>query len=361
MALREDQILRYSRQILLKDVGGRGQEALLAGGAHLEASGASGLTAAAYLAAGGTAAVAAVAVPLAPGAAGFLVSAGEVGRPASEVLEPALRELNPDALPPRGSGMLAELPVAEWSGEGPWVALGGEGARAVVAFRSTKGCADCFRATVATLGAPPQGALGMGLGALGALAFQRLLLNLGPELGACAWSLPEGLTPLEPRRCSRCELARTAPELPGDLSGILRHLESTYPREGCGVLLRAGTSGPWRLRIMRNAYDDLHALDPGAWPRTSHTAYAFDPREWLDVLREADSRGERVMCVFHSHVDEKACFSAEDRRWAAPEGHPLIPEAAWLVVSVYAGQTREATLSWWHESGFKEIPVSLDA
>ena len=32
MALREDQILRYSRQILLREVGGRGQEKLLAGG-----------------------------------------------------------------------------------------------------------------------------------------------------------------------------------------------------------------------------------------------------------------------------------------------------------------------------------------
>jgi len=206
MALREDQILRYSRQILLKDVGGKGQEALLAGGARLEASGAAGLTAAAYMAAGGTA-VRAEAEPLSPSAAGFLVSAEEVGRPALEVLEPALRELNPDALSPRGSGMLAELPVGEWSGEGPWVALGGAGARAVVVFRSARGCADCFRATVAPLGAPPEGALGVGLGALGALTFQRLLLNLGPELGACAWSLQEGLSPLAPHRCARCELA----------------------------------------------------------------------------------------------------------------------------------------------------------
>jgi hypothetical protein len=204
MALREDQILRYSRQILLKDVGGKGQEALLAGGARLEASGAAGLTAAAYLAAGGTA-VRAEAGPLGPGAAGFLVSAEAVGRPASEVLEPALRELNPDALSPRGAGMLAELPVEPWRGEGPWVALGGDGTRAVVVLRSASGCADCFRATVAPLGAPPEGALGVGLGALGALAFQRLLLNLGPELGACAWSLQEGLSPLEPLRCARCE------------------------------------------------------------------------------------------------------------------------------------------------------------
>ena len=75
MALREDQILRYSRQILLKDVGGRGQEALLEGGARLEGSGPAGLTAAAYLAAGGTP-VTASETRLEPAAAGFLVWGG---------------------------------------------------------------------------------------------------------------------------------------------------------------------------------------------------------------------------------------------------------------------------------------------
>ena len=98
MALREDQILRYSRQILLREVGGRGQEKLLAGGVRLKATGAAGLTAAAYVAAGGTS-VEAGPGPLTPGAEGFLVSAERVGRPASEVLARALPDVNADALP----------------------------------------------------------------------------------------------------------------------------------------------------------------------------------------------------------------------------------------------------------------------
>ena len=54
MALREDQILRYSRQILLREVGGRGQQKLLDAPVTLE--GASDVldVAAAYLAASGT-------------------------------------------------------------------------------------------------------------------------------------------------------------------------------------------------------------------------------------------------------------------------------------------------------------------
>ncbi len=202
MALREDQILRYSRQILLREVGGRGQEKLLAGGVRLVGTGPAGLTAAAYVAAGGTA-VEAGAEPLSPGAEGFLVSAGEVGQPASEVLGRVLPDVNADALPPRGTGQLAELPT-HWEGEGPWVALGGDGTRGVVVFRGTSGCAGCFEATTATWGAPPSGALGVGLGALGALILQRLLLGLGPVLGACGWEAPGVLTELEVRRCGRC-------------------------------------------------------------------------------------------------------------------------------------------------------------
>lgn len=54
MALREDQILRYSRQILLREVGGRGQQKLL--DAPVTVDGASDVldVAAAYLAASGT-------------------------------------------------------------------------------------------------------------------------------------------------------------------------------------------------------------------------------------------------------------------------------------------------------------------
>jgi hypothetical protein len=202
MALREDQILRYSRQILLREVGGRGQEKLLAGGVRLKATGAAGLTAAAYVAAGGTA-VEAGPESLKPGAEGFLVSAEQVGQPASEVLARALPDVNADALPGRGAGRLAELP-SEWDGEGPWVALGGDGTRGVVVFRGAGGCAGCFEATTAALGPPPSGALGVGLGALGALVLQRLLLGLGPALGACGWESPGVMTDVGVRRCGRC-------------------------------------------------------------------------------------------------------------------------------------------------------------
>ncbi|MCP3137966.1 HesA/MoeB/ThiF family protein [Pyxidicoccus xibeiensis] len=204
MALREDQILRYSRQILLRDVGGRGQEALLAGATRVDATGASGMTAAAYLAGGGTPVSGTGSLPLGPWAPGFLVAADDVGRPAAEALSRGVPELNPDAAGAgRGGGLVAELPAA-WSGEAPWVALGGDGMRAAVVFRGPDGCVWCFGETVRHLVQPPDGALGVALGALGALVFQRLRLGMEPALGGRWLLAPGAVEPLELRRCARC-------------------------------------------------------------------------------------------------------------------------------------------------------------
>lgn len=54
MTLREDQIQRYSRQILLKEVGGRGQARLLANRVRVQGAGPAFDVAVAYLAASGT-------------------------------------------------------------------------------------------------------------------------------------------------------------------------------------------------------------------------------------------------------------------------------------------------------------------
>ena len=74
----------------------------------------------------------------------------------------------------------------------------------MVVFRGATGCAGCFEATTAGLGPPPGEALGVGLGALGALVLQRLLLGMGPGLGALGWEAPGVLMDLPVRRCGRC-------------------------------------------------------------------------------------------------------------------------------------------------------------
>ncbi|WP_044185924.1 Mov34/MPN/PAD-1 family protein [Hyalangium minutum] len=143
------------------------------------------------------------------------------------------------------------------------------------------------------------------------------------------------------------------------LSEILRHLEGTYPQEGCGVILRAGLEGPWRVQPLPNAYDRHHAADPVRFPRTSRTAYLFEPRDWLALLKEADARGESVECVFHSHVNGIADFSTEDRAQALASGQPLLPGVSYLVVAVVAGRASEARLFRWVEGEFRDRPVTF--
>ena len=189
MALREEQIQRYSRQILLREVGGRGQEQLLGTGVRVEVAGVSGLTAAAYLAAAGSPLEAGPRA-LVEGAPGFLAAATDVGASADAVLARELPDFNADALAAVSHpAQLAELP-ARFEGAGPWVALAGQGTEGAVVFSAAAACKACFDSTCAGLAAPPAGALGSALGALGALVLQRLILGQGPRSGLLLLAAP---------------------------------------------------------------------------------------------------------------------------------------------------------------------------
>jgi proteasome lid subunit RPN8/RPN11 len=93
------------------------------------------------------------------------------------------------------------------------------------------------------------------------------------------------------------------------------------------------------------------------FPRTSRTAYRFEPREWLHVTEEAEQHGEQVICVFHSHGDAGAYFSAEDREMAAPEGEPLLPGVCYVVVAVDRGQATAARRYDWEEGSYQETTL----
>ena len=145
----------------------------------------------------------------------------------------------------------------------------------------------------------------------------------------------------------------TAPLWPEWFLLLRAHLEAAYPSEGCGLVLR-GPKGI-RARIMANAYDRYHARDPEHFPRTSRTAYLFDPREWLGVSESADESSERVIAIVHSHVDVGAYFSAEDLLSAAPEGEPLLPGVHYLVVAINSGRATDAKSFSWQQAEFREV------
>jgi len=195
MPLEEHQIRRYARQILLREVGGGGQQALLDAGAVSPGEG--GLAdsvALAYLAAGGSP----VRVPPSRRVSGFLFDA-------TDAIDSALQDFNPDAArTPATLGLLAELP-AQLGGPAPWVVMGwtGEG-RGGLLYRTAEGCAACFAETAGRFDSPrPSPAASVALGALGALAFQRCTLGLSAPLGGLWLETSGAVTPLPLARCEQ--------------------------------------------------------------------------------------------------------------------------------------------------------------
>ncbi len=95
MSLRDDQIRRYARHVLLPDVGGVGQRRLLEGAVVVDALDGAAEAAVTYLAAAGvgTLVVRDTATVAAPG---FLFEAGDVGRPRLEAARARVAALNPD-------------------------------------------------------------------------------------------------------------------------------------------------------------------------------------------------------------------------------------------------------------------------
>jgi proteasome lid subunit RPN8/RPN11 len=100
----------------------------------------------------------------------------------------------------------------------------------------------------------------------------------------------------------------------GELHAIQGHARADYPAECCGVVL-VRTRGEAERRVLacRNIQDDLHAKDPGRFPRTARTAYYIAHEHLLEIGRR-ESEGFEVHVIYHSHVDAGAYFSETDRR-----------------------------------------------
>lgn len=113
--------------------------------------------------------------------------------------------------------------------------------------------------------------------------------------------------------------------------------ERRYPLEACGLIV-ASETGALRAIVCDNLQDRDHDQDPIACPRTARTAFRLNE---LTIARAAD-QGETLVCIYHSHCDAGAYFSAEDIRCASPGGQPGYPGVVWMVLSVSAGAVCEA-------------------
>jgi proteasome lid subunit RPN8/RPN11 len=326
--LNEPQIQRYARQLLLRDVGERGQEALGAVGIELALGGAVAAAAAAYLRAGGTD------VHSGPGAAGpWAPMVPLLGAPPAS----RLRVVAAPGAPAQSGVVVGSAADAHvlWSVAG-------------------EGCRPCLARVMGALAPPdvPEPA-SVQVGSLVALLVQRRALGLASALEGLQLSGTGVLSTLVTEACTH-----RPPSVPDAvLAELLRHLAAALPDEGCALLL--GREDRVRLVPMVNAQTSHHARDPDAFPRTARTAFSFDPGAWLEVLREADRTGERILAVAHSHPEGGSGLSKEDRRQAAPDGQPLLPGVAHLVITFEGGRPRSGRWAVWAEGDFLETACPL--
>ena len=149
------------------------------------------------------------------------------------------------------------------------------------------------------------------------------------------------------------------------LEAMHAHAVEGFPEEVCGVLF-ANANGQV-VRRMTNVQNALHAADPVANPRDARTAYQFDGAELLDVTRQGDEPGWRIVLFYHSHPQHGAYFSDTDKSRALFGGEvelgPAFPGVAYLVISVYDRVVRDRKTFAWDEGAedFVETPFGAPA
>ncbi len=197
--LSEEQIVRYSRQILLREVGGAGQARLLEAGVRLEGEGAALLTAAAYVGGGGSR-VHASARPLLGVEMGYLASTADVAKPLDAVVTDAGFEAG--VVPPADEIVLREMVTPEPVAGDGLIHLGGVGGDGRIVFAAEGTCTACVEVALRELGPVPPGLEDL-VGAVAALVQQRLVLGMGERSGTVTVA-PPGLITSGP--LARCDI-----------------------------------------------------------------------------------------------------------------------------------------------------------
>lgn len=130
---------------------------------------------------------------------------------------------------------------------------------------------------------------------------------------------------------------------PQVLNELRSHALESVPEECCGLVIGADGDRYRRVYRCRNVMDRMHQDDPARFPRTNRDAFYIDPHELLAAADDAESAGERVTGVYHSHVGAPAYFSEMDQGYATQTGFPF-PEADHIVVSVLGRRIGELAM-----------------
>jgi proteasome lid subunit RPN8/RPN11 len=101
-------------------------------------------------------------------------------------------------------------------------------------------------------------------------------------------------------------------------AAIVGHCYDGLPDEACGLL-----TGPY---LHGEPDGRVHGVHPCGNADASARTYTVDSRDLLRVMRDAESRGDEIIGVWHSHTHTDAYPSLTDVRQAA--------DPSWLYVIV---------------------------
>jgi [CysO sulfur-carrier protein]-S-L-cysteine hydrolase len=156
---------------------------------------------------------------------------------------------------------------------------------------------------------------------------------------------------------------------PALIAQMQDHAFAWYPGECCGLLFaKAGSEVATRAVPMDNLQDKLHATNPVDNPRTSRNGFQMNALKMDRLVDEAERSGERLLGIFHSHIDCAAYFSQEDTDMAAPppSRQPNDPSLWHVVMECWSDGIRIARAFRWdgrdfagHElAGFARKPAA---
>jgi len=124
--------------------------------------------------------------------------------------------------------------------------------------------------------------------------------------------------------------------------GLKSNIKGTFPDECCGIILNDGEQD--FLRQCTNIQNQLHLEDPSVYPRDARTAYQIDPKELLGICKESEAKSRPIKAFYHSHPNHHAYFSEKDKADATMWDEPLYPDASYIVIPVYGGNSEEQIL-----------------
>lgn len=147
---------------------------------------------------------------------------------------------------------------------------------------------------------------------------------------------------------------------PDIIAAMQAHAFAGYPGEAVGLLFAPqGSEVASRCVPLENLQDKLHALDPVEHPRTSRNGFQVNGRALQKAIDAAALQGEKLLCLFHSHIDCAAYFSIEDQDMAAPppEHVPNDPDLWHIVMACWPDGMRDANAFRWNGRGFAGHPL----